>query len=265
MPRQRNGLWIALSFTLVLFVGRMVFSVPAPYIQAQEAPEPLLLGPPGDAAPFGSATPQPQPTPLQSGETSPGEQGTGKNGTETDSEKSGILSQREQLRQLFERRLELMNDADISNEIHALKHNVAELEALKKLKEIQKSLTELIEVYPQTGAANAAQSMLQQATVRYHDPNEPFSPDFRPLDPSENGFGPTPIPSPYTPSAIPQPDGFQSRPATTPGSGKRSPKPAPTLLDAPPFNPSNKPPGKPTPLEPVSTFPSDNVFKNEGF
>gem|GEM_PF-4001176 len=236
MVHRQRVLWVLFTVMLMAFAGRLV-SVPAPFVQAQDE-NPVL--PSAELAlpePSGSATPQPQPSPAQSGDQSPS--------------KSGDITPRDQLRQLFERRLELMNDADVSNEINVLQHNVAELEALKKLKEIQKSLTELIEVYPNTASANSAQLMLQQSSVRYHDPNSPFAPPpvFSPAGGNENGFGPPPV---YHPG-----DGFLPVSPTIPESKK--------LRSAAPSIPSPNRPAKATSLAPVSTFPAGKVFDNEGF
>ncbi|MBI1348510.1 hypothetical protein GC163_19725 [bacterium] len=246
MLRMRKEFGIALSLALAFYAGRLVIE-PVPYVEAQDAPPTVLdLSDSLDDTPSsGSPTPQPQPGGSQPGGKRSDDQGLGQKSPNPSS-----LTPREQLRQLFERRLELMNDVEITKEMHTLQQDVAELEAQKKLKEIQKLLTELIELHPNTTAANTSQMMLHHSNIKYGVPTP---------------LAPGPVYGPSSPANYLDP--FLERPATGPRRAPEALTPNPEPFDAAPFEtpPATNKPGNAKPLAPVSTFPANQVFKDDGF
>lgn len=179
MSRVRSRLSYGLLVVSVVVAGRMWTAAPPPLIAQEDiAQPPREAGEPvGIPEPRGPRTYEnPSLLPIAELPTDP------------------AAVQRERLLKLYTRKLELLDEAQLTEEARSAERSVAELEAARKLEALQQSLSELTEMYPGTAAAATAQRMLQTARI-VPDPLSPLnlrSEFTAPSDPSAPPFSPNP-------------------------------------------------------------------------
>lgn len=186
MSQVRSRLSYGLLVVGVAVAGRMWTAVPMPLI-AQE-----------DVAPPPRAVSEPVPVPdprvpaydLNPSISSPI--------AEPATDPAAV--QRQRLLKLYTRKLELLDEAQLTEEARSAERAVAELEAARKLEALQQSLSELTEMYPGTAAAATAQRMLQTARIvpdplnpanlrlEFTAPSDASAPPFSPNPTNRGGF-----------------------------------------------------------------------------